>query len=231
MADARELSIGIVVPVLNEQAALPRLLASLSHLGADDLLFVDGGSSDGTPELLQSWGAAWITAAPGRAGQMNAGAARLKSDVLLFLHADTELTPVHLTDVRHCMDDAGCIGGRFDVRLTGTHPLLPLIAGLMNLRSRLTHICTGDQAMFVRRAMFEQVGGFPEQPLMEDIELSRRLKRQGHICCLHRKVTTSGRRWQRLGVGRTIWLMWRLRLLYWLGMNVDRLAAYYRDVR
>jgi rSAM/selenodomain-associated transferase 2 len=231
MAEQPIPSIGIVVPLLNESRALPSLLAELAGVGADKVLFVDGGSDDGTRELLQRSGVNWMASEPGRAVQMNAGADHVHCDVLLFLHADTLMTAAHVDDVRRCMADPACVGGRFDVRLTGRHPLLPLVARMMNLRSRLTRISTGDQAMFVRRKQFDALGGFPPQPLMEDIELSRRLKRRGRICCLGRIVTTSGRRWQQHGLWSTIALMWMLRLRYWLGADVARLAARYRQVR
>jgi len=227
----KTLSIGIVVPVLNEAAQLPELLQSLKPLAADDVVIVDGGSCDGSRELLAASGFRWLASSPGRAVQMNAGAASIHSDVTLFLHADTRLSPCHLDDIRRCLGDREYVGGRFDVQLEGGHSMLPLVALLMNLRSRLSRISTGDQAIFVRREVFEALGGFSLLPLMEDVEFSRRLKRAGRICCLRRKVITSARRWQQRGVWRTIGLMWRLRLLYWLGVDAERLATYYREVR
>jgi rSAM/selenodomain-associated transferase 2 len=158
---------------------------------------------------------------------MNAGAARARSPVLLFLHADTHLPPQADAQVLRAVADGAC-WGRFDVRIDGRPPMLRVVAALMNLRSRLTGIATGDQAMFVTRAAFEQVGAFPVQPLMEDIELSRRLRRLAPPACLRERVRTSGRRWEQRGVWRTILLMWRLRWRYWRGESPARLAEAYR---
>jgi len=127
------------------------------------------------------------------------------------------------------MRDERVVGGRFDVRLSGRQPAFRVIEFFINLRSRLTRIATGDQAIFVRRSVFERLGGFPEQPLMEDVEFSRRLKREGRIACLRERVVTSSRRWERHGIARTVWLMWSLRLGYWLGADPERLRRWYRD--
>ena len=219
------------MPVLNEAAALVSALPELQRLPVNELIIVDGESTDESREILEEAGVTWLPAEPGRAVQMNAGAAASRSELLLFLHIDTQIDPDYIQSVRSAMGDPGMVGGRFDLRLDGDSPLFPLIGWFINVRSRLTRISTGDQAMFVRRGVFESLGGFPEQPLMEDIELSRRLKRQGKIACLREKVITSGRRWQRHGVLRTVLLMWRLRLLYWLGTPAEKLARHYRDVR
>ncbi|HEY0859207.1 MAG TPA: TIGR04283 family arsenosugar biosynthesis glycosyltransferase, partial [Albitalea sp.] len=168
-----------------------------------------------------------LRAPRGRARQMNAGAAQARGEVLLFLHADTALPEGALAAIGEAID-GGALWGRFDVSIAGASAMFPLIAALMNRRSRWSGIATGDQAMFVRRDTFERVGGFPDQPLMEDIELSLRLRRLARPACLRPPVTTSGRRWERFGVWRTIWLMWRLRLLYWLGTPAERLAKAYR---
>jgi len=226
-----EPSVAVVVPVLNEISELPRCCEAWRALAVDELLVVDGGSADGTREFLQQSGIRWASAVAGRASQMNTGAAALHADILLFLHADTTLSDGHVAEVREVMRDPEVIGGRFDIALSGSHPLLRLIERLMNWRSRLTGISTGDQAMFVRRDLFERIGGFADQPLMEDVELSRRLKRLGRIACLRQTVTTSSRRWEQHGILRTILLMWLLRLLYWLGMPPARLDNLYRQVR
>jgi rSAM/selenodomain-associated transferase 2 len=157
---------------------------------------------------------------------MNAGAALAKGDALLFLHADTELPAQALSVIELALRRRRW--GRFDVALAGRPWMLRLIAAMMNLRSRLTGIATGDQAIFVARAAFGAVGGFPDQPLMEDIELSRRLKRLGPPACLSDRVVTSGRRWENHGVWRTVLLMWRLRFDYWRGVPAERLALRYR---
>jgi rSAM/selenodomain-associated transferase 2 len=221
--------LSIVMPALNEAAGIEATLQALQPLRARgvEIVLVDGGSSDGTAERAAPWADAVATSARGRALQMNAGAALARADRLLFLHADTRLPP--LADVQVLQALAGPIcWGRFDVRIEGRHWVLRWVAALMNLRSRLSGIATGDQAIFVTRAAFDRVGGFPAQPLMEDIELSRRLKRLGRPACLRAKVCTSGRRWEQRGVWRTIVLMWRLRWLYWRGESAARLAQAYR---
>lgn len=167
----------------------------------------------------------------GRARQMNAGAASAKEDVLLFLHADTVL-PEHAREaIERALHDPACPGGRFDLRFDRGGPWARLIAALINLRSRWTGIATGDQAIFVRRAVFERLGGFAEIPLMEDVEFSRRLKRAGPVAALPDKATTSFRRWERCGPVRTIMLMWTLRFLYWVGVSPHKLSTFYRAVR
>ena len=217
------------MPVLNEAgtiAATLHALAACRRAGAE-LVLVDGGSDDATLPAATGLADQLLSAPRGRARQMNAGAARARAAVLLFLHADTVLPEGALAAIDKAIDE-GARWGRFDVSITGASAMFPLIAALMNRRSRWSGIATGDQAMFVRRDTFEQVGGFPDQPLMEDIELSLRLRRIGRPACLRPPVLTSGRRWERFGVWRTIWLMWRLRLLYWLGMPAERLARAYR---
>jgi len=226
-----EPSVAVVVPVLDEIGELPRCCEGWRLLAVDELLVVDGGSADGTREFLEQGDVRWISAAAGRASQMNAGAAATHADILLFLHADTKLSDGHVAKVREVMRDPEVVGGRFDIALSGTHSLLRLVERMMNWRSRMTGISTGDQAMFVRRDLFERIGGFAGQPLMEDVELSRRLKRLGRIACLRQTVLASSRRWEQHGILRTIMLMWLLRLLYWLGVPAARLASFYRQAR
>ncbi len=221
--------IAAIVPVLNEARTLPEFLARARAWPVDELVFVDGGSKDETPQLLEASGVRWRRAASGRGCQMNAGAAMTKSDILVFIHVDTRLFSSHFEEIRRTMRDPRVVGGRFDIRLSGRHPAFRVIEFFINLRSRLTRISTGDQAMFVRREVFERLGGFPDQPLMEDIELSRRLKRAGRIACLRTKVVTSSRRWERHGIARTVLLMWRLRWRYWLGADPAALKREYRD--
>lgn len=215
--DAR---LSIVVPALNEAGGIRAALDALAPLRArgHEVIVVDGGSTDGTAELAAALCDRVLSAPRGRASQMNAGARAASGEVLLFLHADTRL-PERFTI------PADSLWGRFDVRIQGRHPLLRVVAWAMNLRSRLTGIATGDQAIFVRRQAFP---GFEEIPLMEDIALSRRLKRLGAPACLREQVVTSGRRWESRGVLRTIFLMWRLRLLYFLGVSPQSLARRYR---
>ena len=224
--------LSIVIPALNEAAGLEATLQALQplRLRGVELVLADGGSSDATPTLAQPWVDAVVDAPRGRALQMNAGAARARADVLLFLHADTRLPPLADVLVLQAVQrsDKGACWGRFDVRIEGHPRMLRVVAALMNLRSRASGIATGDQAIFITREAFERVGGFPEQPLMEDIEISRRLKRLGRPACLRARVCTSGRRWEQRGVWRTIVLMWRLRWRYWRGESPARLAEAYR---
>ncbi|MEN9630524.1 MAG: hypothetical protein RJA10_3752 [Pseudomonadota bacterium] len=225
--------LAVVVPVLDEAPAITGTLHALAPLRERGAVVVvaDGGSRDHTAELARPWADAVITAPRGRARQMNAGAqadAAATADVLLFLHADTRLPPDADQLVAQALTEPGPQWGRFDVTIEGRSALLPVVATLMNLRSRITGIATGDQALFMRRSAFLHVGGFPDQPLMEDVEISRRLKRVGPPLCLRQRVVTSGRRWDQRGPWRTVLLMWRLRLLYWLGMSPERLAKWYR---
>jgi rSAM/selenodomain-associated transferase 2 len=217
----------IVVPVLNEAAIIAAALAALAPLrtrGAE-IIVADGGSHDGTAQLAGPFADRVITVPRGRGAPMNAGAALGTGDALLFLHADTALPE----DADRLIDAALARGawGRFDLRIAGRHPLLIVIARMINWRSRLTGIATGDQAIFVSREAFEAVGGFPDLPLMEDIAISRRLKRLCRPFCIATPAVTSGRRWEHNGVIRTILLMWRLRLSYYLGVEPALLAEFY----
>lgn len=222
--------LSMIVPVLNEAAGIEPMLHALQDLraGGMELIVVDGGSSDGSADIAASLADRVIRSARGRAHQMNAGAAASGGDVLLFLHADTLLPDGADVLILDGLTATGRAWGRFDVKIIGRPPMLRLIARLMNLRSRLTGIATGDQGMFVRRKDFFAVGGFPLQPLMEDIEMSRRLKARSAPLCLRERVTTSGRRWEKHGVWRTVFLMWSLRLRYWLGTPVEKLARAYQ---
>lgn len=215
------------MPLLNEADCLPGTIQRLADLKVDELVFVDGGSSDGSGDLLRQAGVSFFISEPGRAKQMNLGAAKIQSDILLFLHIDTDINSSDLSAVKEAMQDKNTVAGRFNVRLSGNRLAFRVIEFFINWRSRLSKISSGDQAMFVRREVFERLGGFPDQALMEDIGLSKRLKKQGKITCLRRKVVTSSRRWEQHGIMRTVLLMWKLRFLYWLGIPADRLAAQY----
>jgi rSAM/selenodomain-associated transferase 2 len=226
MSDDR---LSIIVPVLNEEAGIAAALQALVPLRARgaEVIVVDGGSADRTAALAEPRCDRLIVAPRGRAAQMNAGAGAAHGDVLLFLHADTQLPADADRLIVAGLAQAGRGWGRFDVRIAGQHPLLPLIAVLMNLRSRLTGIATGDQAIFVDKAAFAAVGGYPEIALMEDIVLSRRLKRRSRPLCLAARALTSGRRWEKHGVVRTVLTMWRLRLAFFFGAAPEKLAARY----
>ncbi|GAA3720762.1 TIGR04283 family arsenosugar biosynthesis glycosyltransferase [Oceanisphaera sediminis] len=221
------MSLSIIMPMLNEANSLPQTLDELRpYATSAELILVDGGSSDHSVALAQRAGVKVISSAPGRARQMNAGAAVASGDDLLFLHADTRLPPDADRLIAEALSHHHW--GRFDVTISGRHPMLAVIAFMMNRRSRLTGIATGDQAIFMRRSSFEAVGGFPDQPLMEDIELSKRLKYLGSPACLAQRVVTSGRRWEQKGLWRTVLLMWRLRFAYWRGASPEQLARAYR---
>jgi len=200
-------------------------------LQVDELIVVDGGSTDATAAILSQSGVTWLTSDLGRAAQMNAGARICKSTILIFIHIDTSISKSSLSKLNQVMSQSDVVGGRFDVRLSGGHIAFRVIESMMNLRSRLTNISTGDQCQFVRRDVFEDMSGFAKMPLLEDVEFSKRLKKIGNIACLRKKVLTSSRRWQQYGIVSTVWLMWKMRLLYWLGVSPTKLATLYRDAR
>lgn len=226
--DERE-RISVVVPALDEAAEIAATLSALAPLRGrgHEVIVVDGGSTDGTPELAAPLADRVVRSARGRAAQQNAGAREARGGVLLFLHADTRLAEGADRAVLEGLRRSGRGWGRFDVRLSGGHPALRVVERMISLRSRATGIATGDQAIFVRREWFEAAGGFPEIPLMEDVALSRALKRRGRPLCLRESVVTSSRRWEERGIARTILLMWRLRLAYALGADPERLARKY----
>lgn len=230
---SRPAVLAIIVPILNEIDTLATLLEHLKHWqkrGAEVLL-VDGGSRDLTADTARALGFQVLDAPRGRASQMNAGAHASQAPNLLFLHADSRLPDGADQWVLSALidtDSAPLAWGRFDIRIEGRSRMLPLISRMMNLRSRLSGIATGDQTLFMTRALFNHVGGFPEQPLMEDIEISKRLKNVSAPICLRQRVTTSGRRWDRHGSWRTIVLMWQLRWAYWRGTPAEQLAGRYQ---
>jgi rSAM/selenodomain-associated transferase 2 len=221
--------LAIVIPALNEAANLSRLLPDLARgCPGADIVVVDGGSGDDTAAVVARLpGPRLLESARGRAVQMNHGAREARGDTLLFLHADTRLPDGAARAIEQTLAEPGVVGGRFDVRFDNERPLFRVIAWFMNTRSRASGICTGDQAIFVRRADFEAVGGYPDIPLMEDIELSRRLKRRGKLRALRLRVTTSARKWEREGPLRTIGLMWALRFLHFCGVAPARLHRWY----
>lgn len=223
--------VSVIVPVLNEASRIDSLLQELQcfRQAGHELIVVDGGSSDDTVKKATLLCDLVLLSETGRAKQMNAGALKASGDVLLFHHCDSVL-PAGAVSLMEAQRDSGW--GRFNVRLTGAHPMFRVIAFMMNWRSRLTGIATGDQSLFISKKLFEQVGYYPEQYLMEDIEISSRLKKISPPVCLKEEVTTSSRRWQKKGIWPTILLMWRLRLSYFMGVSADQLVhQYYPNFR
>ncbi|MGQ0555152.1 MAG: TIGR04283 family arsenosugar biosynthesis glycosyltransferase [Nitrospiraceae bacterium] len=231
------MAITVVIPTLNEEKNLPRTLACLSTAALREIIIVDGGSTDSTVSLAEEFCARTLNAriimsSRGRARQMNEGAKASQGEILLFLHADTQLPAqagpiIELALSMH----HSAVGGRFNVRFDNPSGWGRVISFFMNRRSRLTGIATGDQALFVRRHVFERLGGFSEIPLMEDIEFSSRLQQAGRTVSLRDAVITSFRRWETQGPLRTILLMWTLRFLYWAGVSPHRLKNFYTTIR
>lgn len=222
--------LSIIIPVLNEETVLANHLKKLQwvrQLG-HEIIVVDGGSHDKSVALSESFASRVVCSPPGRALQMNAGAKTATGDVFLFLHIDTLLPNDAIAVLEQGMSDGLSGWGRFDVQLSGRHVLFRIIERMMNLRSRVTGIATGDQAIFVSRDLFERLGGYAVIPLMEDIEICRRLKRYSKPVFFRQKVVTSSRRWEQGGIYKTVWLMWRLRLSYWMKVDPARLAKRYR---
>ena len=223
--------ISVILPVLNEEKTIGRTLAAVMALYPHEIIVVDGGSGDRTRRISVEAGAKVLMTGPGRARQMNRGALEAMGDVLLFLHADTRLPASAFRDIESALSDPRYLGGRFDVELESDRWLLKVVGFMINLRSRLSKVGTGDQAIFVRREILAELGGFPDMPLMEDIAFSRMLKRAGKVACLRSKVVTSARRWEADGVWRTIFKMWTLKLLYLAGVSPARLKRFYADTR
>jgi rSAM/selenodomain-associated transferase 2 len=225
------MNISVIVPVLNEEKSIAGTLQALAPLQPYETIVVDGGSQDSTQDIVAAHGVKMAVSDRGRARQMNRGAQEALGEVLLFLHADTRLPSTALADIANALGDPRYVGGRFDVDLDGNHWMLPLVARLISFRSRISKVGTGDQALFVRREVFQRLGGFPDIPLMEDIAFCRALKRLGAIACLRSRVVTSARRWEIDGVWRTIFTMWTLKLLYFAGVSATRLKRFYADSR
>ncbi|HXK26913.1 MAG TPA: TIGR04283 family arsenosugar biosynthesis glycosyltransferase [Candidatus Binatia bacterium] len=223
--------ISVILPVLNEEKTIGQTLASVMALHPHEIFVVDGGSTDCTRRISVEAGAKVLMTGPGRARQMNRGALDATGDILLFLHADTRLPASAFRDIESALSDARCLGGRFDVELDSDRWLLKAVGFMISLRSRLSKVGTGDQAIFVRREILAELGGFPDMPLMEDIAFCRMLRRAGKVACLRSKVVTSARRWEADGVWRTIFKMWMLKLLYLAGVPPARLKRFYADTR
>lgn len=225
--------LSIIIPALNEAAYIHSTLAALQPLrkSGHEIILIDGGSNDNTCELAAPWIDHLQQAPPCRAVQMNAGAVLATGDILLFLHADTYLPPGAGCSVIEALRQPEKAWGRFNVQFTGHAWLLKLVATIMNLRSCLSGIATGDQAIFIKRGLFITLGGYPDIPLMEDIALCKYLRRHSRPVCLKQRLTTSSRRWEKNGILKTIVLMWRLRLAYFLGANPRDLVKYYYPER
>ena len=222
-------SISVIIPALHEAQAIGRTLSSAAVLAASEveLIVVDGGSEDATVEVARSHGATVVTLPPGRARQMNAGARIARGECLLFLHADTRLPPGYEQEVRRVLDLPGVVAGAFALRVEGARWGLRWVERAANLRSRLCELPYGDQGLFLRAELFRSLGGFAELPLLEDLELVRRLRRQGRIVTAPLSVLTSARRWESLGVVRTTLLNQLFLLAYLLGMPPRRIASWY----
>ena len=229
--EGNAMRISVIIPALNEEKNIAATLAELQRLKPDEMIVVDGGSSDRTREICQRFSVEFYPSRPGRARQMNFGAQRASGDVLLFLHADTRLPLSAFNDIRAALQYQKVLGGRFDLQLDDPRPMLKLIGFMISLRSRFSKVGTGDQAIFVRREIFAELGGYPDIPLMEDVAFSRALKRRGAVACLRSRVVTSARRWEVDGIWRTIFKMWTLKSLYLLGISPVRLKRYYGDTR
>jgi len=225
------ISVSVIIPTLNEAAVLERALSASKKGGAMETIVVDGGSIDDTPAIARQHADHMLSCSPGRARQMNVGAEVASGDILLFLHADSLLPANFVEAIFRALARPAVIGGRFDVRLDGSGWIFRVIETLINFRSRLTQVATGDQGIFIQRTVFLRLGGYPQIPLMEDIELSRKMKRVGEVACLKERVITSARRWQQNGVLRTILLIWVLKFCHYVGVSPARLKAFYADTR
>jgi len=226
-------SLAIVIPVFNEEKTLAHAIKRIQRLeleATDELVFVDGGSTDKTKRLILDAGFKCLNSELGRAKQMNKGAKNIKSNIILFLHIDTSFSSSNISNIKKTYSQ-GFLSGRFNICLSGCSISCRIISFFINLRSCITKVSTGDQAIFVSRQVFENIGGFPDIPLMEDVALSKKLRAIGHVACLKDTLTTSSRRWEKYGVMKTVVLMWKLRLLYWLGINPEKLARMYKDAR
>ncbi|HLW71709.1 MAG TPA: TIGR04283 family arsenosugar biosynthesis glycosyltransferase [Candidatus Binataceae bacterium] len=226
------MKLAVIVPMLNEERAIATTLRAL-RIGAPvaEIIVADGGSNDDSVAIARTLADTVITAPRGRARQMNAGAAAARGDVLAFVHADTLVPTDFAGQIAAALDDPAIVGGRFDVRLNAASPSYRLLSTLINWRSRVMRSATGDQAIFVRREVFERLGGYPDIKICEDVALVRRLRRAGRLACLRARVTTSARRWQSRGLIRTVLTMWTIKSLFLLGVSPAWLKRHYFDAR
>jgi rSAM/selenodomain-associated transferase 2 len=228
MPEIPNLKISIIIPVLNEAFTIAQVISTARNAENLEIIVVDGGSSDGTVEIAKSLSDRVISTTPGRATQMNAGAAVSTGDILLFLHADTHLPHGYDTRVREALGNPSIVAGAFELKIDAALLSLRLVEKGVNFRSHLLHMPYGDQAIFLKTVTFEQMGGFPNLPVMEDFEFVRRLKQQGHIEILSIPVLTSARRWQQVGVLKTTVINQIVIIAYFLGVSPDRLGEWYR---
>ncbi len=220
--------VSIIIPVLNEEDAIKSLLEQLQvyRQQGHEVIVVDGGSVDKTISISKPLANKVITAKPGRALQMNSGATQSENDILWFLHADTLIPDNVITQIQQVLTNNNW--GRFNIKLSGSNILFRMIENMINFRSCFSGIATGDQGIFVKREIFNSVNGYSDIPLMEDVALSKKLKKISRSVCLKERLVTSSRRWEKKGIISTVWLMWKLRFLYWTGVNPERLAQRYK---
>ncbi len=220
--------ISVIIPTLNESYSIAKTLMPLQkwRVRGHQVILVDAGSDDDTVELAKNLVDKSIQSDKGRSVQMNLGAEQADGDILLFLHADTLIDTSADQLIVEALSHTRW--GRFKVRFSSNKLIFKIIAFMMNLRSCVTSVATGDQAIFVHKSLFMKIGGFPDQVLMEDIQLSKNLKTHSKMCCLNNEVVTSSRRWEQYGISRTIVLMWLLRLAYFIGVSPEKLKSRYR---
>lgn len=224
------MKIAVIVPTLNEEASIGITLQDLRSLGGVEIIVSDGGSTDSTLAIAERL-ATILKSKPGRGTQMNAGAKTASGEILLFLHADTVLPGGWKEKLLSTMSDENVVAGAFSLSIDSGRLSHKIISSTANLRSRLTKIPYGDQGIFVRRDVFEKIGGFKEIQIMEDVDLMRRLKKVGKVVLLKYKVKTSARRWEREGIVYTTIRNWLLLILYYLGVSPEKLNRFYRAVR
>ena len=220
--------ISIIIPVLNEEQSVKALLQQLQiyRQQGHEVIVVDGGSHDETVSISKPLADKVIMSESGRARQMNKGVAESTNEVLWFLHADTSIPENVIETIQESLNEYEW--GRFNIKLSGLHFLFRVVEKMINIRSCLSGIATGDQGIFVKRKTFESIGGYSEIPLMEDVTLSKKLKTTHQPACIKETLTTSSRRWEKNGIIKTILLMWYLRFLYWIGVTPDKLTKLYQ---
>lgn len=220
--------ISIIIPVLNEEYSINELLQQLQDFRKQghEVIIVDGGSSDNTVSISNLLADNVIKSESGRALQMNKGVEFSNNDILWFLHADTLITENAVDKILQALNKKDW--GRFNIKLSGSSFLFRIIEKMINFRSCVFGIATGDQGIFIKRKVFDSVKGYSNIPLMEDIDLSQKLKKLSRSVCIKETLTTSSRRWEQKGILSTVFLMWRLRFLYWLGVSADKLASQYK---